>query len=131
MLDSADPEAGRDTAQAPAAVASVAEAPPATSGWRRRWGRRIKRILPTFVLVLWCVFVGIPVSVALTPAQELTVAGQHVSVDARAPSFSLSGPPQLVQIGNTQLDIAPLTVWGPLRPRLTLGPVQRNAAAAA
>jgi lysophospholipase L1-like esterase len=54
-----------------------------------------------------------------------------MSVGARAPSLSLSGPAQLVQIGNTKLDIAPLRVYGPLRPRLTLGPVQRNPAAAA
>jgi hypothetical protein len=37
----------------------------------------------------------------------------------------------LVQIGNTHLDVAPLHIVGPLRPRITLGPVQRNADAAA
>jgi hypothetical protein len=83
------------------------------------------------VLVLVCVLVGIPATIVLTPDQELTVAGQHLSVGARTPSLSVSGPAQLVQIGNTELDIAPLRVYGPLRPRLTLGPVQRNAAAAA
>ena len=36
-----------------------------------------------------------------------------------------------MQIGNTRLDITPLQVYGPLRPRLTLGPVQRNPEAAA
>ncbi|HLT10091.1 MAG TPA: GDSL-type esterase/lipase family protein [Micromonosporaceae bacterium] len=87
--------------------------------------------LPTVVLMLVCVIVGIPVTVLLTPDQELTVVGQHLSVGARTPSLSISGPAQLVQIGNTQLDIEPLEVYGPLRPRLTLGPVQRNAAAAA
>jgi lysophospholipase L1-like esterase len=83
------------------------------------------------VLVLFCVLVGIPATAMLTPDQELTVAGQHLSVGARIPTFSISGPAQLVQIGNTKLDIAPLQVYGPLRPRLTLGPVQRNAEAAA
>jgi hypothetical protein len=47
------------------------------------------------------------------------------------PTPTLSGPAQLVQIGNTHLDIAPFQIWGPLRPQLTLGPVSRNAAAAA
>lgn len=73
---------------------------------------------------------GIPAAIAFTPDQELVVLGQHVSVGARAPSLSLSGPAQLVQIGNTELDVPHLTVHGPLRPRLTMGPVQRNDAAA-
>jgi len=83
------------------------------------------------VLVLLCLFGGVSTTILLTPAQSVTVAGQTLSVSARPPSFSLSGPAQLVQIGNTRLDINPLQVYGPLRPRLTLGPVQRNAAAAA
>jgi lysophospholipase L1-like esterase len=86
---------------------------------------------PTVTTVLLCVVFGIPATVLLTPDQTVTVAGQQISVGARPPTFSLAGPAQLVQIGNTQLDIAPLRVYGPLRPRLTLGPVQRNAAAAA
>jgi len=83
------------------------------------------------LLVLFCIGVGIPVTVALTPAQELVAVGQHVSVGARDPSLSLAGPAQLVQIGNTALDVDRVQVYGPLRPQLTLGPVQRNAAAAA
>ena len=35
-----------------------------------------------------------------------------------------------MQIGNTELDMPRLRIYGPLRPRLTMGPVQRNAAAA-
>jgi lysophospholipase L1-like esterase len=85
----------------------------------------------TGLLVAVCVLIGVPAAIALTPDQEITVAGQHLSVGARPPSLSLSGPAQLVQIGNTELDITPLHIYGPLRPRLTLGPVQRNAAAAA
>ena len=87
--------------------------------------------VPTVILVMFCVLVGVPFTILLTPDQEVTVVGQHLSVGARPPSLSVSGPAQLVQIGNTQLDIAPLRVFGPLRPRLTLGPVQRNADAAA
>jgi hypothetical protein len=36
-----------------------------------------------------------------------------------------------VQVGNTELDVERMHVYGPLRPRMTLGPVQRNADAAA
>lgn len=89
------------------------------------------RSLPTRLLVVFCLVVGIPVAILLTPQQQLTVAGQHLAVGARTPSPTLSGPAQLVQIGNTELDIARLRVYGPLRPRMTLGPVQRNADAAA
>ena len=108
-----------------------------TDGHERRARRsprailREARLWPTVILVLFCLVFGLPVTILLTPDQDLTVAGQHFSVGARTPSLSISGPAQLVQIGNTQLDIAPLRVYGPLRPRLTLGPVQRNAGAAA
>lgn len=92
---------------------------------------RALRAWPTALLVLFCLGVGIPVTVALTPGQELVAFGQHISVGARAPELSVGGPAQLVQIGNTELDVDPLHVYGPLRPQLTLGPVQRNAGAAA
>jgi len=83
------------------------------------------------LLVLFCLGVGVPVAVALTPAQDLVAFGQHISVGARAPELSVAGPAQLVQVGNTALDVDRLHVYGPLRPQLTLGPVQRSAAAAA
>lgn len=89
------------------------------------------RSWPTLLLVAFGLLVGIPITVLLTPPQELTVVGQHLSVGARAPSLSLSGPAQLVQIGNTELDIPRLEVYGPLRPKLMMGPVQRNGDAAA
>ncbi|MHA6618144.1 GDSL-type esterase/lipase family protein [Pseudonocardia sp. DLS-67] len=89
------------------------------------------RSWPTIVLVLFCLCVGIPVTVAVTPAQELDVFGQHISVGARPPDLSLAGPARLVQVGNTSLDIDQMHIYGPLRPELTMGPVQRNAAAAA
>ncbi len=118
----------------------LAEQLPARAGdelkVRLRWRERSAllrelRAWPTALLVLVCLVVGVPTAILLTPDQQLTVAGQTLSVGARAPSVSISGPAQLVQIGNTELDIAPLQVYGPLRPRLTLGPVQRNADAAA
>jgi lysophospholipase L1-like esterase len=88
------------------------------------------RSWPTLTLVAVCLFAGMPATIALTPSQELSVAGQHLAVGARNPSLSVSGPAQLVQIGNTKLDLARLNIYGPLRPQLTLGPVQRDAAAA-
>lgn len=80
--------------------------------------------------VALCLAIGIPATIALTPDQELVSLGQPLSVGARPPSLTLSGPAQLVQVGNTELDIPKLRVWGPLRPRLNLGPVRRNAEAA-
>jgi hypothetical protein len=117
----------------------AAESEPEPSGSHIRrpaWLRRSAtlnevRSWPTLVLVLLCLLVGVPTTILLTPAQTLTVAGQTLFVSARPATLSISGPAQLVQIGNTKLDITPLQVYGPLRPRLTLGPVQRNAAAAA
>jgi GDSL-like Lipase/Acylhydrolase family len=83
--------------------------------------------LATALLLVVCVLGGIPLVIWLTPHQQLSVAGQHLSVGARAPSLSLVGPARLVQIGNTELDIARLRVYGPLRPELTVGPVERDA----
>lgn len=88
------------------------------------------RSWPTLLLLAACLLVGVPVTIALTPAQDVTALGQHVALAARTPTPTLSGPAQLVQIGNTSLDVAPLQVWGPMRPQITLGPVQRNEAAA-
>jgi lysophospholipase L1-like esterase len=111
--------------------------PPTAAGsriWRWRWRRsgsgtirRELRSLPTLLLVVFCLLFGIPTAILLTPSQDVTAAGQHLSVGARTPSLSISGPAQLIQIGNTDLDITPLQVYGPLRPKLTLGPIQRNA----
>lgn len=89
------------------------------------------RSWPTVLLVLFCLGAGIPATVALTPGQDLVAFGQYVSVGARPPDLSVAGPAQIVQVGNTTLDVDRLQVYGPLRPRLTLGPVQRNAGAAA
>jgi len=99
------------------------------SGVRRTL--REARSWPTLIVAVLCLLVGAPLTILLTPQQQLTVAGQHLSVGARDPSLSVRGPAQLVQIGNTQLDILPVKIWGPLRPQLTLGPVSRNAGAAA
>jgi lysophospholipase L1-like esterase len=86
---------------------------------------------PSLVVVLLVILFGIPSAIALTPDQRTTIAGQEISVGGRTPSLSWSGPAQLVQIGNTELDVRPLRIVGPLRPRITLGPFQRNAAAEA
>jgi hypothetical protein len=127
----ADPNEG---AEEPVELAGTATAGARTSpGVQTRRGalRREARSWPTLVLALFCLLVGAPVVILLTPAQQITVAGQHLTVGARAPTLSASGPAKLVQVGNTELDLTPLRIWGPLRPQLTLGPVARNAAAAA
>jgi hypothetical protein len=99
---------------------------------RTKWTvLRELRSWPTALLVLFCVGVGIPVTVALTPAQDLVAFGQHISVGARPPDLSIAGPARLVQVGNTALDVDRMHIYGPLRPELTMGPVQRNAEAAA
>ena len=87
----------------------------------------IRRQLPTVLLVLFCLLVGIPTTVALTPGQGVEAFGQYLTVGARPPQPSLAGPARVVQVGNTALDLDRLRVYGPLRPQLTLGPVQRNA----
>ncbi|WP_214404629.1 GDSL-type esterase/lipase family protein [Pseudonocardia lacus] len=89
------------------------------------------RAWPTIALTLFCLLAGIPTTIALTPAQPVEAFGQHLTVGARPPQPALSGAARLVQVGNTELDVDRLTVWGPLRPQLTMGPVQRSEAAAA
>jgi hypothetical protein len=88
------------------------------------------RSWPTILMVVLCLVVGLPLTIALTPSQDLTILGQHIAVGARTPDATLEGPAGLVQIGNTHLDVPLLQVWGPMRPQLVLGPVQRNADAA-
>ncbi|WP_232664114.1 GDSL-type esterase/lipase family protein [Pseudonocardia sp. TRM90224] len=85
--------------------------------------------MPTVLLVVFCLAVGIPLVVAVTPGQEIVAFGQHITVGARPPEPTLAGPARLVQVGNTSLDLERLHVVGPLRPQLTMGPVLRNAAA--
>ncbi|MGQ0480030.1 MAG: GDSL-type esterase/lipase family protein [Pseudonocardia sp.] len=110
------------TATLPAPISRPLRALAAAAREARRW--------PSLLTVALSLVVGIPAAIALTPDQELVSLGQPLSVGARAPDLSLSGPAQLVQVGNTELDIPKLRVWGPLRPRLTLGPVQRTPEAA-
>ncbi|GAA2565188.1 GDSL-type esterase/lipase family protein [Pseudonocardia hydrocarbonoxydans] len=83
----------------------------------------------TALAVALCVLVGVPLVVWLNPDQQVRIAGQSIGVGARDPQLTPVGPAQLVQIGNTELDLTGMQVYGPLRPRLSLGPVQRNAAA--
>jgi lysophospholipase L1-like esterase len=128
--DSEGPPAPSDATEEPTEEPTEDNHRPVRRG-RVRAVLREARSVPTVLLMLFCVLVGIPATISLTPDQQLTVAGQTLEVGARSPSLTLSGPAQLVQIGNTKLDIAPLHVYGPLRPQLTLGPVQRNADAAA
>jgi len=81
--------------------------------------------------VAFCLLVGVPTTIALTPGRDVVAFGQVITVGARPVQLSPVGPARLLQVGNTAIDLRPLTVWGPLRPQLTMGPVQRNAGAAA
>jgi lysophospholipase L1-like esterase len=124
-------ETPHDTAQAGADA-------PADAGPRRgRWlGGEIRALLrearswPTLLLVLIAAVTAIPITILLTPGQEVVTLGQHMTVKARPPNLSLSGPAQVVQIGNTSLDVPRLMVYGPVRPRLEMGPAVRSEEAA-
>src|SRR6478609_3058289 len=97
----------------------------------RRRRRTALRQWPTVALVTFCLVAGIPTTIALTPGRDVVAFGQVITVGARPVQLDPVGPARLVQVGNTAIDLRPLTVWGPLRPQLTMGPVQRNAGAAA
>ncbi|MCE3553176.1 GDSL-type esterase/lipase family protein [Pseudonocardia sp. RS11V-5] len=100
------------------------------AGWLRALLREARSV-PTLLLAAGILIVGLPLVVVLTPPQHVRVFGQDIALSARPPDPSLSGPAQLVQLGNTRFDLRDIQVHGPLRPRLALGPIQRGPAAAA
>ncbi|CAA9219806.1 MAG: hypothetical protein AVDCRST_MAG54-511 [uncultured Actinomycetospora sp.] len=83
----------------------------------------------TVLLVVACVVGGVGAAIVLTPTQEVEAFGQQIGVGVQAPSATLAGPPRIVQIGNTRLDVPDVTIYGPLRPELRIGPVARNETA--
>jgi len=87
-------------------------------------------LAPTLLLAAVSVLVAVPVAIVLTPDQQVVTLGQHLAVGGRPPGLSVYGPAQVVQVGNTSLDVPALQVVGPLRPRLEMGPTVRNEAAA-
>ena len=93
----------------------------------RSWAVLLLRVLLTLVAA---VLLAVPAAITLTPAQQTTVAGQQVGVGATTPRGGWlggwRGPAQLKQIGQTVVDLGPVQVRGPLRPRLQLGPVVRT-----
>lgn len=79
----------------------------------KRWGDRVVAVAAIAVVVV----ASIAVSLAVTPMQEVSVAGQTVRVGAVA-SLTPSGPGELILFGQrlgTEVHFA-----GPVRPRLTL-----------
>ena len=92
------------------------------AGHLRGWARELRSPL-TLLLVVACVVGGVWAAVVLTPDQDVEVLGQQLSVGAQAPTATVSGPPRIVQIGNTSLDVPDVAIYGPLRPQLTIGPV--------
>ena len=103
---------------------------PARPSPRRSWWRallREARSLPTLLLVAVIAVVGVPLVIVLTPEHHVTVFGQDIGVGARVPPPNLHGPAQIVQLGNARFDLPDVDVWGPIRPRLSIGPLQRPA----
>jgi len=101
--------------------------------WLRREARallREARSWPSLLVAVGTAVVALPLAILLTPGQEVATLGQHITVRARPPSLSIAGPAQIVQIGNTSLDIPKLKVYGPVRPRLEMGPAVRSEEAA-
>ncbi|MEJ8277621.1 GDSL-type esterase/lipase family protein [Pseudonocardia spirodelae] len=81
----------------------------------------------TLLLLALIAVVGVPLVIVLTPENHVAVFGQDVGVGARVPPLSLSGPAQIAQIGNAEFDLTGVQVWGPIRPRLSIGPLTRPA----
>lgn len=109
---------------------------PTTAGRARAGWRSIRRELrallhearswPTVLLAVVSALAAVSLAIVLTPAQDVVTLGQHIAVKARPPGLSVSGPAQIVQIGNTSLDVPRLHVYGPVRPRLEMGPAVRS-----
>ncbi|MBN9738920.1 hypothetical protein PP1_028375 [Pseudonocardia sp. P1] len=88
---------------------------------------REARSLPTILLLALIAVVGVPLVIMVTPEKHVEVFGQDVGVGARVPPLSLSGPAQIVQLGNAEFDLTRVEVYGPIRPRLSIGPLKRPA----
>ena len=89
----------------------------------RRGRSRSSGSWPTLLLVLFCLGVGIPVTVALTPAQDIVAFGQHITV-GRPAARAVAGRPGPAGAGRQHRAgrATRLQVVGPLRPELTHGP---------
>jgi lysophospholipase L1-like esterase len=80
--------------------------------------RRIRTKIAWAAAALLVAALAVTVALLVTPMQQVTLAGQTVSVGAAAPTLSFSGPGELDLFGQrlpTTLDFA-----GPVRPRLAL-----------
>ncbi|MEV1295105.1 GDSL-type esterase/lipase family protein [Pseudonocardia sp. NPDC049635] len=98
------------------------------SSARTSWFRsllREARSLPTLLVLALIAVVGVPLVIMGTPEKQVEVFGQQVGVGARVPPLTLSGPAQIVQIGNAEFDLSSVQVYGPIRPRLSVGPLKR------
>ena len=98
-------------------------------GRRLRGVGRELRSPVTLLLVVTCVVAGVWAALVLTPDQDVEAFGQQISVGVQPPTPTASGPPRIVQIGNTSLDVPDVTIYGPIRPQLSIGPVARNETA--
>ena len=110
------------------------ETAPAPDRPRTRQPVRVRRELlswPTLVLVLICVLVAVPLTILFTPDQRVTVAGQHVYVGARPRRSRCRGRRSWCRSATPNSTSRRCGCGDRCGPRLTLGPVRRNAAAAA
>ncbi|HVD70683.1 MAG TPA: GDSL-type esterase/lipase family protein [Actinomycetota bacterium] len=96
------------------------EEPPEERLVVRRLGRALLYVLVLFLVSL----AAIAFALQVTPDQSVSTLGQTVSVGATAPTFSLSGPGELVLFGQslpTRVEFV-----GPVRPRLVLTDITIN-----
>ena len=84
----------------------------------RKLTRRTRSALAYLGAGLLVAAASIALALVVTPAQDVTVAGEEIGVGAAAPALSVSGPGEVDLFGQrlpTTLQFA-----GPVRPRLTL-----------
>ncbi len=84
--------------------------------------RRWRRMAINFVLMLTVAFAAVLSGIVLTPAQSVDTLGQHFTVKAAAPSWSLTGQGEItVNTGKPQtFYLLPTKYYGPLRVHLTV-----------
>ncbi|HSX00632.1 MAG TPA: hypothetical protein VLF67_00175 [Candidatus Saccharimonas sp.] len=85
----------------------------------KRWVVAIAHRLVTPTLFAVTALAAITAAAWLTPGQHVETLGQDLIVGARHPSFSLSGPGEMIVHG-TPMDIVGLSIFGPVRPRIEL-----------
>src|SRR5258706_15772832 len=84
----------------------------------RSFARRLRIPLVLAAGIVLAAAVSISVALLVTPIQQVSLAGQTVSVGAAAPTLSTSGPGELDLFGQSLP--TRINFLGPVRPRLAL-----------